>query len=395
MSVHPLSSKLAGLNLIKNKGVRTPEYLGVHVRELLTESTRVDDVIEKLNPSESGISVRSAGIDEDTAKKSKAGKYLSFNGLTHKTEIQEAVNAIIADFETHGIESTSSIIFQKTVPSILSGVLFASQSHAGWNIYIESNLGSCRGTVDGIASPIKSHFSKGQWEHVLSEEKSINFIAHPLVFDETDFDLLETGGRLYTSTPWYPKNIRLLSATKDNELKVYGNTLKEIPALLTERLPTLMSWCDLFTNEFDGGIDAEWGIDMDGIVYFYQVRNLTSALPTLTSMKKVVNYVNAKSIAGTPASRGKASGYIVHEKSNVPAIDKRQRILMISEANIENVHDLSEYAGVLSLSGGILCHLAIVCREENIPCIVGIQTMIKENTFVEIDAFKGIITITS
>jgi len=53
-------------------------------------------------------------------------------------------------------------------------------------------------------------------------------------------------------------------------------------------------------------------------------------------------------------------------------------------------------AAIISERGGSLCHLAIVSRELNKPCILSVKNasnIFREGMFVEIDAFNNKITI--
>ncbi len=54
--------------------------------------------------------------------------------------------------------------------------------------------------------------------------------------------------------------------------------------------------------------------------------------------------------------------------------------------------------GIVTDNGGVLCHAAIVARENNIPCIVGtgIATeVLKTGDIIEMDMKDGIIEILS
>lgn len=53
-------------------------------------------------------------------------------------------------------------------------------------------------------------------------------------------------------------------------------------------------------------------------------------------------------------------------------------------------------AGIVSEKGGRLCHLAIVSREMEKPCILGVENatkILKEGMIVEVDGYNGEINI--
>lgn len=53
---------------------------------------------------------------------------------------------------------------------------------------------------------------------------------------------------------------------------------------------------------------------------------------------------------------------------------------------------VTKAAAIVTDQGGLLCHAAIVARERNVPCIVGVgnaTTEIKEGEIVTVDANAG------
>lgn len=53
-------------------------------------------------------------------------------------------------------------------------------------------------------------------------------------------------------------------------------------------------------------------------------------------------------------------------------------ILIMRMTDPESVPYMAKAAGVITDSGGILCHAAIVCREMKKPCIVGTKTAMRD-----------------
>jgi len=57
---------------------------------------------------------------------------------------------------------------------------------------------------------------------------------------------------------------------------------------------------------------------------------------------------------------------------------------------------LRRCVAIVTNFGGMTCHAAIVAREFNIPCIVGINNateIIKDDELVEVDANSGVVRI--
>lgn len=129
--------------------------------------------------------------------------------------------------------------------------------------------------------------------------------------------------------------------------------------------------------------------------------DLTLDLALITSRKirhKIKNCLmtNFKLLAaGCSAASGVATGPICHltDAGNLSKVSNRC-ILVLRHATPAVTPILSRSAGVVSLTGGRCCHLAILCREMGIPCITQIGEdflQIPEGTIVFIDANKGLI----
>jgi pyruvate,water dikinase len=57
---------------------------------------------------------------------------------------------------------------------------------------------------------------------------------------------------------------------------------------------------------------------------------------------------------------------------------------------------MKKAAAIVTNTGGITCHAAIVSRELGIPCVVGTKRatdVIQDGDFVEVDATAGIVKI--
>lgn len=73
---------------------------------------------------------------------------------------------------------------------------------------------------------------------------------------------------------------------------------------------------------------------------------------------------------------------------------KKGDILVASNTRPEFLPIMKKAAAIVTDEGGVSCHAAIVSRELNIPCVVGVQTaslVLKDGEEVEVDASKGVI----
>ncbi len=102
-------------------------------------------------------------------------------------------------------------------------------------------------------------------------------------------------------------------------------------------------------------------------------------------------------IKGVVASMGKVSGTV---KLVIIARDmkkmKKGNILVSTMTNPDLIPAISKAAAIVTDTGGMTCHAAIVSRELNIPCIIGTQhatKILKDGDLVEVDATKGVVKI--
>ncbi|AXG69057.1 hypothetical protein KORDIASMS9_01276 [Kordia sp. SMS9] len=389
-----LPSKIKGLLNLQEKRIEVPAF-DYFFGDLKNVERQITRILESLEIPTTGISIRSASMDEDTKTNSNAGKYLSFNNLQSFDEIVNASKAIIRDFqEKNNTSNPCHILIQKTVASMYSGVTFASYHDDLLKIYTESFFGGCRTVVDGITTPYISHYNNETWRHLNNTgDQYHQFITHPTLFDKTNFEIATSGNILLTSLSDFPKRIRYFQKTMDNEISVYGNCPRKAPNFFIEKLLQLHAISSSFTSEYPNGIDMEWGIDKQGKLYIFQIRDLTSPIDFeitsyTTEIEKTPNILK-----GIPASKGKLTGVVVYKNSNLQLPKGAKKILMLKEANVENTNNLKAYDGIICTYGGMLSHLAIVSRELQIPCIVGVRSIIPEMTSISMDCNKGIIKL--
>jgi len=100
-------------------------------------------------------------------------------------------------------------------------------------------------------------------------------------------------------------------------------------------------------------------------------------------------------MVGKIGSRVKATG-MVHIVSSYKEIInfKEGEVLVTVYTGPEFVPAMKKAAAIVTDTGGITCHAAIVSRELNKPCVVstGVATkVLKDGDMVEVDAEKGIV----
>lgn len=103
----------------------------------------------------------------------------------------------------------------------------------------------------------------------------------------------------------------------------------------------------------------------------------------------------AKELTGRIACQGKVIGIakIVVEPKDINKVGEGD-ILIAPETSPDFVVGMKKAAGVVTELGGITCHAAIVSREFNIPCIVGVKNatiVLKDGDKIEVDANNGVV----
>lgn len=362
-----------GLSLIDLNHNYPPSKLGYILSQKL----------ENFDYKKTGISIRSASFDEDDSVESAAGKYLSYNGII---SIKDMLNACIDIWQHHRANSNGTkcpLIIQETHPSFFSGVCCRDND----TLIIESYYGACRNLVEGLVRPYTTIIKGNKTEHNYIENNNYccSFIAHTNLFKDNFF---HTGKLLTSKIDTFPVNNRIFSGINDKTLYVYGyRPSLPIQNYQEKIVPQLIEITNKLNTE--KGVDIEWGSDENGNVFLYQFRTLTRKIDDL-NITNNENYVcNDSEFIGIPTSKGIAEGIVTHD----PNLINENSILFLEQDYIEDLSILKKVKGIISLTGGILSHLSIMCRENRIPCIVSINQTIADSTAIVMDCNTGIIKL--
>lgn len=138
-----------------------------------------------------------------------------------------------------------------------------------------------------------------------------------------------------------------------------------------------------------------WGIDANRNRFNYSSEEGEEILAYLESDKKTSGEGSSKSVRGVTASRGKVRG----RARLVPTPDHNHKvqegdILFAFATMTDNLPAMKKAAAIVTEVGGLTCHAAVVSREFDKPCIVGLVNAMrdfKDGDLVEVDADKGIV----
>lgn len=117
-------------------------------------------------------------------------------------------------------------------------------------------------------------------------------------------------------------------------------------------------------------------------------------------MKKLtkVKTLNEGQLRGDTASLGKYKGICRIVTRNEDSVFEKGDIFVGVDTDPDLFDKLKIAGAVLTESGGLTCHAAIVCRELKIPCIVrinGLMDYVKDGDILDVNADNGIVTIST
>jgi len=113
--------------------------------------------------------------------------------------------------------------------------------------------------------------------------------------------------------------------------------------------------------------------------------------------EKQAKIKNIKELTGTTAYPGKVKGIvkIINSTKDLEKFNDND-ILVSFSTNPSLVPAMNRAAAIVTNTGGVTCHAAIVSRELKIPCVIGTNIatkVLKDGDFVEVDADKGVVKI--
>ncbi|MER5321558.1 PEP/pyruvate-binding domain-containing protein [Streptosporangium roseum] len=322
------------------------------------------------------VAVRSSAADEDTGQASAAGQHESFLAVHGVSEAADAVRACWASlFSPRAIDyrgasgrddppsddPVMAVIVQRHLDAEVSGVMFTPADPDGAT-EIEASWGLGPSIVGGKVTPDA---------YRVAEDGSV---TRTVADKRTRLD--RRGTQLVTRD--VPTPIRNQPTLDDATATRLAKLGEEIAAVL------------------GGPQDIEWAI-VDGRTWVLQARPVTAALPPPSPSG--ASDVPAAALTGTPGSRGTVTGTarIVRGPGDFARVHPGD-ILVCPFTDPAWTPLLRIAAGVVTETGGVLSHAAIVAREHAIPAVLGIPnatSMLHDGTVVTIDGTTGTVTATN
>ena len=320
--------------------------------------------------SNSVVAVRSSATGEDGSDASFAGMNATITNVSGDDDlIDSVVRCWMSLFSPRVITYRASrkftadpamaVVMQQMVNSDKAGVAFTADPSTGARdrVVIEAAFGLGEVVVSGEVEPDTYIVSKETLEvlDVRLGLKSFKIVRGPDGHDHSvDLNDQDAGARVLD----------------DAELR----TIAEL-AIATER----HNGCPQ---------DTEWAIS-SGKSYLVQARPITTLRHT-TAPTTEANAVLARGLAAAP---GMASGKVrVLQTPDEGDRLLEGEILVAQMTNPDWLPTIRRAAALVTNTGGMTCHAAIVARELGVPCVVGTRTATRDlhdGTTVTVDGAHG------
>ncbi len=312
------------------------------------------------------VAVRSSATSEDSATTSFAGMHETFTNVSGEAALLENVRAcwmsaygqrVLAYRRTQGMteEPAIAVVVQKMVSSNRSGVMFTADPSSGAldRVVIEGAFGLGEVVVGGQVEP-------------------------------DTYTLQKEGPRLLSVRVGH-KDFKIVRGADGHDGKVELSDEQAKARVLSDAEAVRLAALGLRIEQLYGSPqDVEWA-EEGGEWFLVQTRPIT----TLNQEPKSGTVL----ATGLGASPGVASGRVrVLKTPDEGGKLKNGEVLVAPMTSPDWVPTIRRAAAVITDSGGMTCHAAIVSRELGIPCIVGTRTgtqLLRDGVEVTIDGKKG------
>ncbi|MCA5894223.1 pyruvate, phosphate dikinase [Isoptericola sp. NEAU-Y5] len=350
--------------------------------------------------ADAAVAVRSSASDEDGARTSAAGQYETTLGVVGVDDVVAAVVACRAS--SHGVRATAyhaamsydagrpadgaqtgvevAVVVQRLVDARVAGVLFTAGFDGGRTV-IEASWGLGESVVQGAVDP-------DRWTVVAGR-----VVDHRTGSKRTRVDRPPAGAGTVV------RDVR--PADRDRPCLEDATVLAV--AALGERVADLLG----------GPQDVEWAVDDDGTLWLLQARPVTATLPPdrcERAMRPVPGAIPGPSpahsesrdrpgavLTGVAGSSGWATGpaRVVRGPDDFAAV-RPGDVLVCRETDPAWTPLFGVAAAVVTETGGLLSHAAIVARELRLPAVLGVPGAVRAlhgAGTVDVDGDAGTVTL--
>ena len=324
------------------------------------------------------VAVRSSATAEDTAEFSFAGMFESYLNVSGIDALVTNIKACWAS--TFGArvlfyriargmpaEMPVAVVVQRMVDSEKSGIMFTADpaTRDSSRIVIEAVWGLGEAIVQGAVTPDR---------HVLDKAT-----LHPVVSEIAEKEFLLTWDEATQTT---------------KRVDLAGDPRARRPVLTADELATLGVLAKRAEDHYQVPQDLEFAIDSKTI-YLTQSRPITTLGGGHASASTGKTGDLKALVHGLGASPGRATGPVRVLASTAEESSMRKgEILVTRMTSPDWVPIMRRAAAIVTDSGGMTSHAAIVARELGLPCVVGTHDatrVLSTGTVVTVDGAAGTI----
>ena len=325
------------------------------------------------------VAVRSSATAEDTAAASFAGMNETFLNVRGPEDVLAAVrhcwqslfgSRTVYYRAVNGFaqaEMDIAVVVQRQIPSTRSGVMFTVNPATGTRdeLVIEGSFGLGEAVVSGSVSPDRYVIGK---EHLEIRRREIR---HKELVIESD----PAGG---TERRMLDRKEGSVASLSDEE------------ALVLARLGLQIE------QHYGSPQDTEWAFAPDGSVWLLQSRPITTLhdgpAPASANGDGAHQQILLRGLGGAP---GRGAGPVRVLRSLEEAGSLRDGDVLVTHMTAPDwIPLMRRAAAIVTDSGGMTCHAAIVSRELGIPCVVGTGEatgLLRDGEEVTVDATRGVV----
>jgi len=382
-----IASRLAGLDVDDTAALEraAAEVRAEVEREPLPEwlSQRIAVAYAELVGSEEGapVAVRSSATAEDSESASFAGMNETLLNVRGAEALLNAVRACWASlFGARTIyyrakrgfgqaDMDIAVVVQRQIHSTRAGVMFTIDPASGdrERLVIEGAFGLGEAVVSGSVSPDRYVVLKPGLGIERREVRRKELAIVPLA----------DGG------------------TETRELdEAEGNR----PALSDEEVRRVAELGVRIERHYGSPQDTEWAFDEAGAVWMLQSRPVTTAGGEALGVAGAAGdgERGEELVHGLGAAPGEAAGAVRVVSKREQAGELRDGEVLVTHMTAPDwVPLMRRAAAIVTDSGGMTCHAAIVSRELGIPCVVGTgeaTRVLRDGEVVTVDAGAGLVT---
>jgi pyruvate,water dikinase len=323
------------------------------------------------------VAVRSSATAEDTESASFAGMNETLLNVHGRDAVLETVRRCWSSlFGARTVyyrakrgfgqaDMDIAVVVQRQIPSTRSGVMFTIDPASGATdrLIIEGAFGLGESVVSGSVSPDR---------YVVGKEK-LAILTREVRRKELTIEPSADGG------------------TTTREL---AEDEAEVPVLSDEEVRAVADLGARIEKHYGSAQDTEWAVDAGGTIWMLQSRPVTATGGT--PLAEPEQERGAILVRGLGAAPGVASGAVrvVAELAGADALATGE-VLVTHMTAPDWVPLMRKAAAIVTDSGGMTCHAAIVSRELGIPCVVGTAEatkVLRDGEVVTVDAGEGIVS---